>query len=577
MSLINKYKIFSSFLNKSQKGEFYFIVVLLFFQSLLEVVGVGIVIPIVSTLLDPNSFSKYFDLHQVFNSYVLNKNYIIFIILFFVLLFFFFKNYFLYFVIKKSYNFAFKVQCLIRNNLYNNYIAKSYKDYSETDSAKFISDISVNISLFTQYFTIPILILSAEILVIISILIFLFLVIQDGFLILFFFLLVGIIVGYKFISKTLKNIGEQKEESEKRLVKVLNNSIGSIKVTKIFGLEKKYSEDFAKYNDLIGSVQSKHGIYSNLPRLALEFLSLLSICILISLLFLIGKTNNEIIIILALFSAAGFKILPSLNRIILSAQGMKYSSSVMENIAKIYLSQKFVTANKVFEETKIDFNSLLELKNINYSYEGYKIINNLNLILKKNLKIGIFGKSGVGKTTLLDIFAGLIFPTGDILVDNKKIHLNQQSWNNIISYVPQFNYIIEGTLLENIALGNLDKKNIDIKKIEKLIDLLYLRDDLLKTRDEGINLFLGEKGINLSGGQIQRIGIARALYKDSKILLMDEPTSSLEPENEKRVVNLICSMKDLTVIIVSHKKNTLNQCDEIYEFINGKLVLFKKI
>jgi ATP-binding cassette subfamily B protein len=149
--------------------------------------------------------------------------------------------------------------------------------------------------------------------------------------------------------------------------------------------------------------------------------------------------------------------------------------------------------------------------------------------------------------------------------------------NNIISYVPQFNYIIEGTLLENIALGNLDKKNIDIKKVEKLIDLLYLRDDLLKTRDEGINLFLGEKGINLSGGQIQRIGIARALYKDSKILLMDEPTSSLEPENEKRVANLICSMKDLTVIIVSHKKNTLNQCDEIYEFINGKLALFKKI
>ena len=193
----------------------------------------------------------------------------------------------------------------------------------------------------------------------------------------------------------------------------------------------------------------------------------------------------------------------------------------------------------------------------------------------KGRKIGIVGRSGVGKTTFLDILLGILSPTsGNIIVDDQKVDLNNLNWKKIVSYVPQSTFLIDGTLKKNIAFSRSDN-DINLSLIRELISLTSLDEELKDRADLIENIVIGEKGINLSGGQIQRIAIARALYKKPKILIMDEPTSALDTYNEEKIMNLVISDKDLTLVVVSHKISALEKCDEIYELKEGKLLSIK--
>ena len=260
-------------------------------------------------------------------------------------------------------------------------------------------------------------------------------------------------------------------------------------------------------------------------------------------------------------------------------QNLKYASSSVDSINKIF--SKFQNSNqkKIFiNESIINFNSKIEFKDCSFSYKKNIhtfILDKLNFNLIKGKKIGITGKSGVGKTTFLDILLGILSPTtGHIMLDGHKVDLNNLYWKKIVSYVPQSTFLIEGTLKNNIAISRSDN-DINTFLIRQLISATSLDKELKERSDLVENIIIGEKGINLSGGQIQRIAIARALYKKPKILVMDEPTSALDSYNEEKIMNLLISDKDLTLVVVSHKKSALEKCDEIYELKEGKLLSIK--
>ena len=185
------------------------------------------------------------------------------------------------------------------------------------------------------------------------------------------------------------------------------------------------------------------------------------------------------------------------------------------------------------------------------------------------------GISGVGKTTFLDIFTGLLKPTsGKILINNKEIVLNNSSWKDYIGYVPQSTYLFEGTLFENIVF-HTELKNIDLEFVKKIIKFTKL-DSLVDANSSGIHMMIGEKGTQLSGGQIQRIGFARALFRNPEILILDEPTSSLDTETEESIINTLNEFKSITKLIVSHKESTLRYCSRILRLKNGLLTEYKK-
>ncbi len=577
MTLIKKFKIFQSFLSKKQKNKFFLIVLFLIFQSLLEVIGVGMVIPILSLVIETER-NFLFDLVGIDqNNLNISKDRLIVFTISIIFLFFIFKSFFLYHSSRLLYKFAYEIQVSIKNKIFTNYINMNYESYLQNKSSKLIANISTNVPLVTQYFSIPILTLAAEGLILFSVLIFLLVFEPQGFIVLSICLLFTLLVTYKTISKRLKNLGTQKEDFENKLVKIIQNGIGSIKITKLYGLETKYEYQFNKLNLPLGNFQATSYVYQNIPRFVLELIGFIAICLLILILFKSGSSNNEIITIVGIFAAAGFKIIPCVNRIIFSLQGIRFSHSVLETMQKIFFNPEKIDASLTKEniEREIIFNKELNFKDIYYKYPNTKqsVLNGFNFSIGKNKKIGIYGPSGSGKTTFLDILIGLLTPNkGQILSDGIEINLNSRDWRNKISYVPQFNYLIDDKLVNNIAFGQ-DEEKIDYNLVEELLNLTMLNDEMVKNNPLKINMLVGERGINLSGGQIQRVGIARALYRKPEILVLDEPTSSLDSVNEIKIIENICDMKNITLIIVSHRKTSLIKCDEVYKFENGKMII----
>jgi ABC-type multidrug transport system fused ATPase/permease subunit len=199
-------------------------------------------------------------------------------------------------------------------------------------------------------------------------------------------------------------------------------------------------------------------------------------------------------------------------------------------------------------------------------------VKDVSLTIKRGEIIGIIGTSGSGKSTLVDIILGLLEPEkGAVLVDGVDINEDTRSWQDNIGYVPQSIFLIDDTLRKNVAFGISDDK-IDDERVIQAIEAANL-NEFIANRQEGMNIFVGERGIRISGGQRQRIGIARALYHDPAVLIFDEATSALDSVTEKAVMETINSLGgQRTVLIVAHRISTLDHCDRIIKMEEGEIV-----
>ena len=220
---------------------------------------------------------------------------------------------------------------------------------------------------------------------------------------------------------------------------------------------------------------------------------------------------------------------------------------------------------------EISFNSKIVFDNVNFNYKDKNILNNLNISIDKNSTVAIEGLSGSGKTTFLNILTGLLIPTsGKIFIDGKEINLNDQKWQKKIGYLSQTTHLLDDTIKANIALGE-DPNDIDNNLMSECIRKAEL-DNFIETLPETIETIIGEKGAKISGGQAQRIGLARAFYNNPELLILDEPTNSLDQENEIKIVDTLSKLKDkITIVIVSHNPIPLEIADAKFVFKNGKL------
>jgi ABC-type bacteriocin/lantibiotic exporter with double-glycine peptidase domain len=215
------------------------------------------------------------------------------------------------------------------------------------------------------------------------------------------------------------------------------------------------------------------------------------------------------------------------------------------------------------QKSMYNFNEKIEFKNVSFSFNnaGKKIINNISLLIKKGEKVGIVGKSGSGKTTLLNIILGFLKPNeGNFIIDDNEDAIKDlEGWLTCVSYVPQNPVILNDTIKTNIAL---EHENINFDKLKFAIDNAALTEDFKKFANQ-LETLLGPGGINLSTGQKQRISIARALYKNSQIIILDEPTSALDIITENKVLDNLFSLKNVTLIMVTHKTNFLDKFDQV--------------
>jgi ABC-type multidrug transport system fused ATPase/permease subunit len=567
MKLFSNISFFFRVIEKKRQRYFFIIIFALLFQSLLEATSVGIVIPLLSSFLNPEYTTGILK-----NYFIFLKGYsqsgIIIILLVSIFFFFLFKALILYLITKYNFKFIYNIQIFLKDKIFSNYLSIDYGKLLLIKSNKLISNLSVNLAMFTNYFTTPLMFCITDLLIIFSVLIVLIIFYPKLFFIVFVFILITVFSFMKLFHKYIKSLGSKKEEYEQLQVKVINEAVGSIKISRIFGIQNLLKKDFFKFNSSASVAHGNLSAIQQLPRIAIEVLAFGVLSSLIIFLILTGESFANIIPALGLFSAAAFRIMPSVNRLIFSLQGLSFSSSIIESI-KNDINHVSPDSSVIAEDNKklILIEKELSLENVCFKYQddSANIINNLNFTIKIGESVGIFGQSGVGKTTFLDLLVGLQKPTsGKIIIDKQIVNYHDSKWFSNFGYVTQNNYMFDDTLLRNITLN----KKIDSDSVHKILELLQLTK-LVENHKDKLNMLIGERGVRLSGGQAQRVGIARAIYHNPRILIMDEPTSSLDIETESYIIKNIRKICRATLVIVSHRETAFADCSLVFK-LNDK-------
>ncbi len=569
-------EIFLKFLEKKQKAKFYFIIFLQLIGSILEAFGIALILPILGIILgqETNLFSGF--LNNITSSYsFINKEYLLIISIIIIFLFFVLKNTILMFVYKKIFTFAYEIQQMVKSKVYSHFINQKYYKFTEKGSSKMISTISVDLNIFTQNFVVSLLIFLTELFVLIMISILLLVIEPSGFFLIASITLLFVFIFLKFFKKKLHSLGEKKEVYEERMQKIINNSLNSFQITKIHNKEEFFIKKFNIFNKESSFLYGKFMFFQNIPRLFFEILIIILLVVLIFVMIKLNYTFDNIFIKVAIFSAAAFRVMPSINRLTYTYQGIMFSSSTLDKISLLANEMNdpktMQEKTNITDEKNIEFENEILLKNICFNYGNNKVLKNLDLKIKKGQAIGIYGDSGGGKTTLVNLISGLIKQdSGSVIIDSKEVKIDNSEWQKLIGYVPQNINLLDDTIINNITFS--DDDNYDPNFLEKISNQSQI-SDFIKSNG---NKKIGERGLRMSGGQLQRLSIARALYKKPSIIIFDEATSALDLETEKKVFNTIYSLKkDKTLIIISHNIKNLDECDAKFKLENGILINVK--
>jgi ABC-type bacteriocin/lantibiotic exporter with double-glycine peptidase domain len=567
-------KKFFSILTNNQKRYLIYIIILSFIGALLEMMTLGLLVPIIG-LLNSETLTNNYLVSNILNSlsFLLkkfgNNEISTLIVLFFII--FIFKTIFFTGLIKLSSKFSSSISFNLSSKIFENYLYQKYYFYLTRGSSKLIQNITNEISNLINIYLASILSLFNETLLLISISAILIILSPIS-----FFSIVSVFFLFSFIfvfliKKFLKKWGYQRQDHQENSIKFLQEGMRGIKELRIYNIEKNFLDYFKFHTKKYLKIEENINFISIVPKYYIELLGVISFVVVFGILFSNNYQYSEIILILGVFAASALKILPSINKVINSIVKIKYSYSSVNLIYNEINLQKYFHKNKI--NNKLTFKKNLTLYKVFFKHENNRsfLFKNINLKIPLNRIIGVFGESGSGKTTLIDLIIGFLKPNkGAIRADEKNINNYLRSWQNNIGYVQQFSYFIEDTIKNNITLG-LKNESFDINRISECLKIVGL-DKIIEKLPNNIETHISELGNNFSGGQRQRLSIARALYKDPSILVLDEATNSLDENSENTIIkNIIKSKKKRTIIIVTHKEKLKKYCDIVLEVNSQKI------
>lgn len=564
--MFDSLKKFLLIIEKKNYSKFYLLLFIILTLSLLEILSLGLVLPVVTFLVNEESinvFKKLVDVEFITNS---KNEDILFYSIILLLLVFIFKFIIQVLFYNKQNQIVFNIMYLLSKRLFDNYLSKPFNYFLNKNSSNLISNLTIHTPDIIYNLLIPVVLLVSEIIMVIFIILVLFVLDLRTVLLAIIIGIVGFIF-LRIINSKIKSWGKIRVSNEKTRVQIVQQSLNAIKETIVFGRQKYFSDLFNNINSSNRKVLTKYFTLLELPKPIIEVIGFTCLITFIIALMKLGYQGKDIIPPIATFCLASYKILPSANRILISFQRIRFALPALEKIITEFETIKKGSFDFNENINHIKFEKYIEIKNMKFSYDdSTNIFDNLNLKINKGEMVGITGESGKGKSTLVNIILGLLFANeGSITYDNKNVYENIKGWQQIIGYVPQKINLLDDSIEENILLGE-DK---DLEKINKV-----LISSQLNSFKEKIKSFVGEDGVRISGGQKQRLGIARALYRDPDLLVLDESTSSLDSKTENEIMDLLSNLKGKkTVIFISHNIKTLKFCDKVYKIQDKKLNL----
>ena len=537
-------------------------------MNIFELLGLSLVLPLFYTLLGNSINENYFilNLNILIEEFIGTKNFSLFLIII-VSSLFIIKNIYSIFIIRLQNNFFKDIEVDIAKKLLTIYLNQNIIFHKNNNSSILIKKINTDVqflsTLFASFFKFfSDLILLSVFIIIIIIYNYLVAIYLSLFFILFFFFY------YKFYKKNIRVWSIERNFVNSEAYKSLTESLSSYKEIILYQAKNFFVKNYENKLTLSCNLRKNFDNIQSYPRIVLEILFLLTFLFFYIFFNIRGLENKEIIVILSFFFIATLRLAPSFISIFKYFQLRKFSKVTLKEILKD-LSLNFKILESSYVNRDFLFKKNIRFLNVSYRYKNRDIIlKKCSFNIKKNEFIGIVGSSGSGKTTLIELIIGLLGPTsGKILIDNIDLKKVSSCWEKIIAYVSQDSIIIDDTILKNVGFGK-DSNEINKGKVFKLLDSVNLKF----SKKFILNEKLGERGSKLSEGQKQRLLLARALYKDPQVLILDEVTSSLDSKNEELIIKEINKLKkNKTILLISHKKSSLIYCNKIFVLKNTKI------
>jgi len=567
---MNYIKKISAILTKKNKIFFLFIVFLSIFKTLIELLSIGLLIPILTIL--SNSDKKY----QIYIKFPFlpqfNESQLLLIFVFFFIIIYFVKTIYLIFFNIFSAKYSHNLYLEVSEKLLGRYLKSKFIFFVQNNSARLVQNVASETNGFAigtvgaciTFFSNIILFLGICTLLI-------FYNYNFIYIIIILFIICGFIVNLS--RNKLSKLGKIRHFEAGKMMQKLNEVISSIKEIALYNKSNFFLSQVKKPLKNFSNAGVYKDAFTSITSPIVEFASIVIFFIFFFyLIFYSKKEFNEIIVIFGVFAYSTIRLLPTLVSVARSIQLIRFNFPAIDMIYNTFTQRQ--KNNKNIGCPVIDVVDNIAFKKVDFTYphQNYSVLKNINFKINVGDKIGIIGETGSGKTTLINLISGLLLPTkGKILVDSKKVFESQKFKINI-GYVSQSVYLFDDNIISNIALS----ENISENKMNFIAGLLKILNLNNFKNKKDLNRPLGERGLKISGGQIQRIGIARALYREPSLLILDEATNALYEKTENKILDyLFNKFKNKIIVFCTHKKKLLKYCNKIIEIKDQKVNFIK--
>lgn len=578
------FRKFSRLMDEKQKKKIVFLFFITVIGAFLEILGVSLMIPLLSAIMDSDIINTNTVISWVCGLLGINshKNFVL-VCVFTLIAVFVFKDLFLMFQTYVQTRFVCNNRFATMKKLFHAYINRPYEYYLSASSGEIVRVVQNDTLMAYRLFS-TLLVMLSESIVSVALIITIFVI--DWQMTTFVAIMMGmiILVISKGIKPIMKKAGRERLAEGASTNKWLLQGISGIKEIKVSNTERFFEENFETSGRKLIHAIKVDEVLNNVPKLLIEMVSVCSMLILIAIEIFLGRDIESLIPAFGAFAMAAIKLMPNANRIVNSISSISYNMSavdkLLEQLDTLPKCKENVISDERREEKGVELaiDKTVELCNITYQYPNSekKILDDASMVIPVGKSVGVIGTSGAGKTTAVDIMIGLLEPKeGKVLVDGVDIMKDYRGWLSHIGYIPQMIFMLDSTIRSNVAFG-VNREEIDDDRVWHCLEEAQLAE-FVRTLPKGLDTVIGERGMRVSGGQRQRIGIARALYGNPDLLLFDEATSALDTETEAAVMESINSLHGKkTMVIIAHRKQTIEGCDIVYRVKDGKIICEKQ-
>ncbi|MEP6604323.1 MAG: ABC transporter ATP-binding protein [Spartobacteria bacterium] len=559
--------------DRRERWKLALISLLLFGGSLLEVVGIGVILPFVKIVGEPDSILRN-ERMSPWLAYLKidHARSITLAACVALLILSLFKGVYLALTMRTAYRFIYRKVLSLGRQLLTNYLRVPYLFHLHHNTADLVKNITVETETVGNVLKFA-LFLPAEFIVMVGLLAVLVWAEPGTGLIGIAGLGALMWALSAFTRKELARTGKIRSDEQARMMQWVNQSLGGIKEVKLLGREDFFADAVSRSGERYTRALRRSSLLGELPRVILETSAALVIVVFVLVVVLSGRDMKTVVGALAVLGMAMVRLVPSANRITKALHGIRFYAETVR-LMNEGRSMELGAGRTEREPVALSFRSTITLENLTFHYPdgAAASLHEVSLEIPRGARVAFVGASGAGKTTLANVLLGLLQPTsGRLLVDLVDVRENLRAWQDHLGYIPQDIYLIDDTIRRNIAFGWPDEK-IDDASVWRALDAAQL-SIFVRKLEGGLDAEVGERGVRISAGQRQRIGIARALYHDPDVLLLDEATSALDNETERQFAAAIDQLAgSKTIIIIAHRLTTVRDCDTIYLLDHGRVV-----